>query len=113
MPYVHPLYRFPEKHPRRDDVVENAPVHPVRISGTPPKLPEAARKARVSGIVVVEMLIERDGRVSAARILKPLPFGIDQAVIEAVRTWRYKPAMQDGHPVRTIWKEAIPIRSPA
>jgi len=109
---IHPLYRCPPRHPKPTDIVEKPAVKPVRIAGKAPVYPEVAKKARVCGMVIVELLIERDGRVSAARILKPLPFGLDQAVIDAVKTWRYKPAKQNGRAVRTIWEEAVAMRPP-
>ena len=44
-----------------------------------------ARKARISGIVIVECTINKNGDVTDIHVLKPLPFGLDQAAVEAVK----------------------------
>jgi hypothetical protein len=44
---------------------------------------EAARKARITGIVIVEVVIDKEG-VAGATVLKPLPFGLSEAVLESV-----------------------------
>ena len=76
-------------------------VPAVRISGSEPRYPEAARKARIEGSVLLELTIEKDGRVSGGRVIKPLPFGLTEAAVEAVRTWKFKPARTRGRPVRS------------
>jgi protein TonB len=105
----HPLYIFPQP-PRYDEPIRNPPHRPVWIAGKAPKYPEAARRARISGIVIVELLIEKDGHVSAVHVVKPLPFGLDQSVVDAARTWRYKPMLLNGRPVRVIWQQAVNMR---
>lgn len=59
----------------------------VRIT---PEYPQVAAKARIAGRVQVDVVVDRDGRVEAARI-KPLPFGIDQAVKTAIVNWQFAP----------------------
>jgi protein TonB len=108
----HPLYIFPQP-PRYDEPIRNPPHAPVRIAGKAPQYPEAARRARVSGIVIVELLIEKDGRVSAVHLVKPLPFGLDRAVVDAARTWRFKPMLLHGRPVRVIWQQAVAMNLPS
>jgi len=71
-----------------------------------------ARKARIAGVVIVDLLIEKDGRVSAVQVVKPLPFGLDQAVVDAARTWRYKPMLLHGRPARVIWRKAVAMHGP-
>ena len=79
----------------------------VRIGGDEPQPTPAAREARVSGLVILELTIERDGRVSGGRVLKPLPFGLTEAAIEAVRTWKYQPARHRGKVVRSVEKVVL------
>ena len=108
----HPLYIFPQP-PRYDEPIRNPPHAPVLIAGQAPRYPEAARKARIAGVVIVDLLIEKDGRVSAVQVVKPLPFGLDQAVVDAARTWRYKPMLLHGRPVRVIWRKAVAMHGPS
>lgn len=56
-----------------------------------PEYPIVARKARISGRVGVQVRIGRDGRVEEATIVKPLPFGLDQAVRDAILKWEFTP----------------------
>ena len=56
----------------------------------PPEYPEVAAKARISGRVGVQVIVARDGRVETAAIVKPLPFGLDQAVVNAILKWHFR-----------------------
>jgi protein TonB len=66
-----------------------------------PRYPELARKAGVQGTVVLLIVIDQDGRVGEIEVLRsPDPrFGFDLAAIEAVKQWRYQPALLAGRPV--------------
>lgn len=90
------------------------PVAPVLIKYVEPKYPKPALKARVSGVVILELVIETNGRVSKGRVLKPLPLGLTQAAIDAVQQWRYKPARDRfNRPVRALWRTTVHVRPPA
>ncbi len=114
---THPLYIYPPRSHRFDrsgDAPTRQPdVWPVVVHRVDPEYNEVARRARVSGIVIVEVLIGADGRVEAGRILKPLPFGLDQKAIEAVRQWRFRPGSVDGKPVPVIMNLTLNFRLPA
>lgn len=83
---------------------------PERISGDPPVYTEEARKAQVKGAVVVEAIIDERGDVTDVRVLQGLPMGLDQAAVEAVRTWKFKPAMQRGKPVKVYYVLKVNFR---
>jgi TonB family protein len=74
-------------------------TRPEKISGAPPVYTEAARKARLIGVVIVETVIDEQGNVTQPRVLKGLPMGLEEAAVEAVQTWKFKPATLDGRPV--------------
>ncbi|HXT19958.1 MAG TPA: energy transducer TonB, partial [Thermoanaerobaculia bacterium] len=52
---------------------------PVKISGADPVYTELARRARLTGVVIVEALIDERGSVTSSRVLKGLPMGLDKA----------------------------------
>jgi TonB family protein len=84
---------------------------PVRVGGdikTPNKTrhiraeyPAAAQAARVQGVVIIEVTIDSQGRVSNARILSSIPL-LDQAALDAVRQWEYAPTLVNGVAVPVI-----------
>jgi TonB family protein len=83
---------------------------PVVIHRVNPMYPEAARRSEITGIVIVEVLIGKDGRVKDAAVLKPLPFGLDQSALDAVRQWTFQPGTLNGEPVDVIFDLTINFR---
>jgi TonB family protein len=81
-----------------------APVVTHRVE---PFYPEEARAARISGIVILEVIIDKAGVVRDAVVLKPLPFGLDQAAIDAVRQWKFRPATMNGEPVDVVFNLTV------
>jgi len=80
---------------------------PVVINRVEPVYPEVARKARISGIVIVECIIDKNGNVTNVQVLKPLPFGLDQAAVDAVKRWKFKPGTLNGQPVDVIFNLTV------
>ncbi len=64
-----------------------------------PEFSEEARKEKVSGNVLVYLQVDRQGRPAHVRVLRGLGMGLDEKAIEAVRQYRFKPAMENGRPV--------------
>jgi len=80
-------------------VYEDAPVILRRVA---PIYPEALRRSRMQGVVVLQIEILVDGSIGAIEVfrsLMPGPGGFDEAAIEAVRQWQFQPAMSGGQPV--------------
>ena len=66
----------------------------------PPKYPADAAANRVSGKVVMIIDVAADGSVADARVERSQPTGVfDQVTLDAVKSWRFEPAMKDGKPV--------------
>jgi len=76
---------------------------PVPLSTPRAHYTEVARRAGVQGVVIIEAVIDEKGRVEDMRVLKGLPLGLDQQAVEAVRTWRFKPATRDHKPVKVYY----------
>jgi TonB family protein len=60
---------------------------------------DLARRARVEGTVIVEAIIDRTGGVKDAHVVKALPFGLNGTALEAVRKWKFRPAIHRGKAV--------------
>jgi len=70
---------------------------PVLIHKVEAVYPELAAQARVEGIVILEFTVGIDGRVSNVKIVRSIPI-LDNAAIEAVKQWKYKPGLVNGKP---------------
>ena len=66
-----------------------------------PIYPEFAKLARVSGRVILEAIIDAQGRVQDVKVISSVKL-LDQAAIDAVRQWRYSPTLLNGTPVSVI-----------
>ena len=84
-----------------------APQQPVRIGGqisapellkrVEPIYPDIAVMAKVTGTVILEAVVATDGSVQSVKVLRPVKF-LEQAAIDAVTQWRYKPLVLNGVP---------------
>lgn len=74
---------------------------------TPPRAvsapsPEAPRQPGGKGekaVGVLSIVVEPDGSTSHIRVIKPVGHGLDEKAVEAVKTWKFKPATLNGKPV--------------
>ena len=85
---------------------------PVVLNHVEPIYPAVARKARIAGTVIIEAVIDQTGVVKDVHVLKPLPFGLTEAALEAVRQWQFQPGMLDGKPVDVIFNLTVNFRLP-
>jgi TonB family protein len=69
-----------------------------RIAGDPPQYPEPAKMSRTEGTVVLRATISKEGRIKDLSVLSG-PSMLQQAAMDAVKTWRYKPYLLEGDPV--------------
>jgi TonB family protein len=86
--------------------VGGAVLAPSQIRKINPVYPEIARTARVQGVVIVELLIDEQGHVSSARVLRSIPL-LDQAALDAVKQWEYTPTLLNGAPVPVIMTATV------
>ena len=78
--------------------VSSPEIAPRKIADVTPVYPAAARELAVSGVVIVQILIDKGGEVAAAKVIRSVP-ALDEAAINAVRHWKYTPTMVNGEPV--------------
>lgn len=74
---------------------------PQKIHHVAPEYPDIARRARISGVVILEALIAEDGSVRDVKVLRSKPL-LDEPAMEAVRQWRFTPTLLNGQPVPVI-----------
>jgi periplasmic protein TonB len=74
---------------------------PQVIFNPEPSFSDEARKAKAQGIVMLLMVVGKDGHPYDVRVGQSLGMGLDEKAIEAVNRWRFKPATFNGQPVAT------------
>jgi protein TonB len=95
-----PIYHVGDK-----DVTPPRPIY------TPePEYDDAARRAKVSGRVLLSMIVTKDGQARDVTIVKSLSPGLDKKSIEAVSRWKFKPGTKDGEPVAVQLKVETSFR---
>ncbi len=72
---------------------------PVVIYSVEPEFSEEARKAKVAGNVLVAIIVDANGHPQNVRVIRGIGMGLDEKAVEAVRQYRFKPAMMGGKPV--------------
>lgn len=77
-----------------------------------PSYPPLAERQRVSGTVVLAVLVDENGAVREVKVLRGVKpdLGLDAAAVSAVQTWRYRPAVKNGVRVKVRITTAIGFR---
>ena len=91
-----PGRRFGTPLPRSPQRVTRAPQLIYQIE---PEYSEEARKARYQGVVVLHIEVGLDGLASNIRVIEGAGLGLDERAIDAVRKWRFRPALAGDRPV--------------
>jgi TonB family protein len=74
---------------------------PVVLERENPVYPKSAKKQKIAGKVALEVVVRRDGTVGDLGLVWACPqgYGLEEAAAEAVRQWRFDPAVRDNEPV--------------
>ena len=74
---------------------------PRKLKNVAPVYPAVAQTARITGVVIMDIIVGRDGRVTDAKVLRSIPL-LDQAAVDAVRQWEFEPTLLNGVPVEVV-----------
>ena len=74
---------------------------PQVIFSPEPSFSDEARKAKAQGVVMLLLVVGKDGLPHDIRVGQSLGMGLDEKAIEAVHRWRFRPATLNGQPVAT------------
>lgn len=90
----------PVAAPVRSKAADNpAKALPAEILSKPtPTYTEEARRLRIEGEVLLEVVFEASGRLRVVRVVSGLGHGLDESAVRAAQQIRFKPAVQDGQP---------------
>lgn len=72
---------------------------PGSVYAPAPEYSPEARKAKFEGTCVLWLIVDTDGHPHNIRVARTVGYGLDEKAIEAVKQWKFKPAIKDGRPV--------------
>jgi protein TonB len=79
---------------------------PTPVTQVKPTYPEFAKDAQIEGRVILHVLVGKDGRVKTIKLIRGVT-GLNEAAVDAVRRWVFKPGLKAGEPV-CVWVE-VPV----
>jgi len=94
----------PDEGPLRVGGDVKAPIVTHRVE---PNYTDSARKAKITGVVIVEAIIDKEGNVDKVHVIKGLGMGLSEAAAEAVKHWKFKPGTLNGEPVDVIFNLTV------
>ena len=74
------------------------------------RYPETARRAGIEGRVTVQFIVNEQGKVENARVVRGIGGGCDEEALKAVQKAEFEPGMQRGRPVRVQYALSINFR---
>jgi TonB family protein len=77
----------------------NGITAPRLLKEVKPSYTPDAMRARVNGVVVMQVVVLTDGMVGDVQVTRTLDAGLDTEAIKAVKQWRFTPGLKDGSPV--------------
>jgi TonB family protein len=85
-------------------------VNPVVLYKPEPDYSDDARKAKLQGTVLLEVVVDANGQPQIRKVLQPLGMGLDEQAIKTVSTWRFKAGRMDGKPVPVLINVSVSFR---
>jgi TonB family protein len=85
-------------------------IAPREIDTPEAEYSDAGRKAKRQGTVLLAVIVDSNGSTHDVKVLVPLGFGLDGKAVEAVRQWKFAPAMKDGKSVAALIHVAVRFR---
>jgi TonB family protein len=72
---------------------------PVPIYAPDPEFSDEARRAKYQGIVLIAVIVDAQGNPQNPRVIRALGMGLDEKALEAVKKYKFKPAMRGRTPI--------------
>ena len=85
-----------EAEPKR---IGNGVLAPTVLHTENPSYSEVAKREKISGNVLVGLVVDQQGEPTHVRVVRGIGYGLDEKAVEAVKGYKFKPAMEDGKPV--------------
>jgi TonB family protein len=83
---------------------------PKLVYSIDPEFSDEARRNKYQGKVIVSIIVDVQGNPQNPRVVRALGEGLDEKAIEAIKQYRFKPAMKNGKPVPVMMNVEIDFR---
>jgi TonB family protein len=114
------VFVAPAEQPQPAATGRVARREPLRIGGNvqdgklirrvDPEYPELARRARIDATVMLEVLVNEQGKVASVRVIRGHP-ALNQAATDAVKQWRYSQTLLNGEAVPVITTVSVSFKT--
>jgi TonB family protein len=103
------LAQAPTTAPAQDPVYSlgNGVTAPKLVHSVEAGYTEQARKDKISGTVMIDFVVGKDGVPRNFQVIKSLGDGLDDSATSAISEYRYQPAMKDGAPVSVHFSATV------
>jgi len=90
-------------------IYHQGPEPPVLTERVAARLPAPSDAA--NGLAIVQTVVSTDGKVVRMQVMRaPAAPGLDDALVDALRRWRFEPARLDGEPVPVFFMVTVELR---
>ena len=69
---------------------------PVALNSVEAEFSDEARRAKYQGVCLISLIVDAQGNPQNPRVIRALGMGLDEKALEAVRKYKFKPALKDG-----------------
>jgi len=83
---------------------------PIPIFTPEAEFSDEARRAKYQGVCLISLIVDAQGNPQNPRVVRPLGMGLDEKALEAVRKYKFKPAMKGGTPVPVMMSIEVNFR---
>jgi len=101
-----------ERRPVPPQTNENAQIwdEAPKCSRLEPGYTDEARRAHIQGQIILDVTIQKNSTVSAAKVITGLGYGLDENAIATVQNWVCTPAAKDGKPIDATVRVTLNFR---
>jgi periplasmic protein TonB len=83
---------------------------PVALNNVEAEFSDEARRAKYQGVCIISLIVDAQGNPQNPRVVRALGMGLDEKALEAVRKYRFRPAMKGNTPVPVMISVEVNFR---
>jgi TonB family protein len=83
---------------------------PVPLNNVEAEFSDEARRAKYQGVCIISLIVDAQGNPQNPRVVRALGMGLDEKALEAVRKYKFKPAMKGNTPVPVMISVEVNFR---